>query len=341
MSDQLLRTLIYLEKDLRAESPALAQILDDLKAQRITSEEALKWVTVVAKEDTNVGTALERAASKLTETHLMAHNPTNRMPRLNPLYEAALIERAQFDGDIPEARQGPLPVGIAPAVPVKTDARSPIAVGRMLASAAAEMQQQIRQHENIRVKAIAASVEGLQQVAKHGALLVQQSQKEDVALMLHGSPETDHPEYRRGQLPALYTAVLPTGKELSGLTKKEAQEATWATIATSQGRRSATPMIRDGVRQRLTKAGFTIRMVETPIETTPPASTATWMISIAARDSLQPNFSFFDMASMALAAELLAKLQEKTPRGMRLEVTPAAKLTDRVVGWCGKLFEEV
>jgi hypothetical protein len=65
------------------------------------------------------------------------------------------------------------------------------------------------------------------------------------------------------------------------------------------------------------------------------------MISIAARDSLQPNFSFFDMASMALAAELLAKLQEKTPRGMRLEVTPAAKLTDRVVGWCGKLFEEV
>lgn len=60
--------------------------------------------------------------------------------QLNPIYQALIAERLQFDGDIPELRTGPLPEGGMPAVPVKTSSRSLVALGSQLETASERVQ---------------------------------------------------------------------------------------------------------------------------------------------------------------------------------------------------------
>ena len=53
----------------------------------------------------------------------------------NPMFRAAIAERASIDGDVPEFRDAnePLPVeGFRPAISVVTDSLNPILVGLML-----------------------------------------------------------------------------------------------------------------------------------------------------------------------------------------------------------------
>jgi len=110
-------------------------------------------------------------------------------------------------------------------------------------------------------------------------------------------------------------------------------------VATSQGRRSVTPTIREGITQSLTKLGFEITSRD-PVEgNETPCAFATWSVDISGRESLSPNFSFFDIAAMSLASGLVDKLQQKTARSLILEVAPMHQISERTVGWCGRLYE--
>ena len=66
--------------------------------------------------------------------------------QLNPIYEAYLKERLQYDGDIPELRTGPLPEGATPAIPVVTDAMNPVLIGWLLTQAAEQIQHLLSQN---------------------------------------------------------------------------------------------------------------------------------------------------------------------------------------------------
>ena len=65
------------------------------------------------------------------------------LPQMNPLAQAAIAERLQFDGDIPELRTGPAPAGVTPALSVHTNARSPVAIGQMMQQASDRMSEQL------------------------------------------------------------------------------------------------------------------------------------------------------------------------------------------------------
>jgi len=333
----LLDALASLEKEVTEESPALGQILADARDKKIEVTEAVRWIMQISEEDPKARAALEKAAEKLPEPQLSTHNPTNKLPRINPLVEAGLIERAQLDGDMPELRSGPILKGQLPSVPVDTTARNPVVVGRMLAAAALETQTQLDTHERKRLQGITADPAVLKVMADHGMAVV----KPDVALDIakFGNVGTDLSGYRRGQLPALAKTAKPSGAELAVLNRKETQEATWAAVATSQGRRSVSPVIRDGIIQALTRLGFDVTPRD-PVEGNETScALATWAVDISGRESLSPNFSFFDIAAMALASDLVDKLQDKAPRPLILEVAPMHQINERTVGWCGRLYE--
>lgn len=62
----------------------------------------------------------------------------------NPLWQAELAERLQYDGDVPEARIGPLPPGQMPAIPVLPgDTLSSIFIGTQVYKAAQGLLEQM------------------------------------------------------------------------------------------------------------------------------------------------------------------------------------------------------
>ncbi|MFA6235210.1 MAG: hypothetical protein WC824_13630, partial [Bacteroidota bacterium] len=114
-------------------------------------------------------TELEKFSSgmQIPSTMVMG-SPHGGIPRLNPLYEAQLVERAQFDGDIPELRTGPLPEDVLPAVSVETEAHSPVAIGEMLRIAALDVQEDVLSHQRKLGSSIAeGKLDTLTMVAKH------------------------------------------------------------------------------------------------------------------------------------------------------------------------------
>ena len=126
---------------IRAEIPEVEAILQ----QGGTEESKLLALMGLVQSDPSLVGKLELAASHVTT------KPEDKLdypdlvmegvglPRLNPAYEAYLSERLQFDGDIPELRTGPMPESATPAIPVQTDATSPVALGLLLHEAAERM----------------------------------------------------------------------------------------------------------------------------------------------------------------------------------------------------------
>lgn len=339
MNDRrLIKLLGQLEEDICKDSSVIAQILTDVKSGVIPEEEAARWIMRISEEDPAVKKALTKAASKLPEDKIVARNPTNRLPRLNPLIEAAIAERAQFDGDIPELRTGPLPEGMMPSVAVSSNARNPVAIGVQLQFAAIEMDENIRRHETKRLESISTSTDALQLIPKHGKIVAQEGQNFD--LIRRGSANTDFPTYRRGRLPNLVKTTKPTGTHLATLPHKKQMDATWAAIATSQGRRSVTPTITEEIVALLSKLGFGIT-VRTPKEgNESPSAVAVWSVDISQHYTLHPKFSFFDIVAHALAKTLIGKLKDKAERSLTLEVAPLQQISERKVGWSARLYEK-
>jgi hypothetical protein len=129
----------------------------------------------------------------------------------NLLREGDLIERRQFDGDIPEFRTTPLPPGVHPAVPVRTNSLNPVAVGAQLRKASQDMLEAIRAYQE------------------------------------ENPGEREHPNYRAGSFPAAQDVGEPSMPE----TLSERQEAAFVAMSTTQGRRSATDLLWEAVATQL------------------------------------------------------------------------------------------
>ena len=160
---------------------------------------------------------------KIVEEGLSFENPLGQ-ERLNPMYEANLAERLQFDGDVPELRSGALPKGNRPAVPVETQSQNPALIGAELKQASQEVQD----------------------------LLNLVDHNEDSTEL---SPMSDPQGYERGQFPTPRKA-----QELSilGMTQTEKKENAWGFISTTQGRNSACPIIENRLKELLEQKGYRV-----------------------------------------------------------------------------------
>ena len=114
----------------------------------------------------------------------------DKLVRLNPMVEAAILERVQFDGDIPEMRSGPMPQGGSPAVPVESTARNPVMLGAMLQAAADEVVQEM----STAVREYSAEAYRLTEGLSETTAL--QVLKDNLP-----APPTGVPGYEAGQLP--------------------------------------------------------------------------------------------------------------------------------------------
>jgi len=327
------------------ESPEMGAVLND---REMTQEQKMTRVIEMMRQDPSLEGKISEAARK-TDPGLslgipveskgfpassIMDSPHGGLPRLNPLYEAALIERAQFDGDIPELRSGPLPERVLPSVSVDTDARDPVALGEMLRIASEDVGEDVRVHQ----KKLAAIAEGklstLGRVAKHGELVTQQSGE----MALNNSAATDLAVYRRGEIPKPVKVATPNGGALSLMTDKDRRTHAWKFLSTTQGRRTAVCIIRDLVLNQLNNAGMGLEGREfDPKGTGKIVASFKWSVNLGGPGSANPAFSFIDTASKVLAGGLLKA--EKTAIPFYLEVVSIDQLESRIVGWAARLVE--
>lgn len=191
--------------------PEITEVLEKAKAGEMTEAEAMTALTNLVLTNPDIGSKLEAQARKsfttayerdpvkektaLATVERGEGPPVNlwedrteegKNPRLNPLYEAALLERLQFDGDAPELRGGPIAPGVEPAVPVDTEARSPAAIGSMMQQASDEVAEEV----GVKQREWARQVEGEFPLAR-------KLTAEELAVVLSkGDPHPDLPHWR-------------------------------------------------------------------------------------------------------------------------------------------------
>jgi hypothetical protein len=339
----------YFEK-LSERAPALREILDQAKAGVLDDQEALMAMIEVISKDPTLKFDLETITHEfLKPIDPPKANPSKPeitfqgergLPGLNPLYEAALIERAQFDEDMPELRFGPLRSGVAPAVAVDTKARHPAAIGVMMREASEKIRSAVDVHEDKRRKQIEAVASGsdVDLMAKHGEIVARSNM--DVAMETYGSSSTDLPEYKRGQIPAPVKIATPSGSALMAMPPEERRAHAWKFLSTTQGRRTATGVIREQVAKALRDKGYEVREREHESKVTEaPLAHYEWTISLSGPGSTQDSFSVIDVAARALAHGLQQKIAGLSTKNLTLEVISINLVDLRSVGWAARVLE--
>lgn len=322
--------------------PEMSRILSDLKTGKMSEEEALLQLMDYTKKHPEIITDIMNPEMAEASNNALFKSKEHGLPRLNPLVEGALIERVQFDDDIPELRTGHLPEGVKPAVSVKTTARDPVAIGKMLNTASNRVMKQIKEHEEERRQALTTNPDLIKSMISQAAL-VKLTHEEAMEVALHGSAETDLPEYQRGVIPAPMRSRRPSGSALAKMTPQERKEKAFKFFSTTQGRRSAIPVIRELIAIRLQGEGLEVEEQEFDPKDTQPLMLIAfhqWSVMLGGEKSTQATFSVIDVAASVLAKVLIKQLQEKKFEAGKviLEVVPVNEVDTRVVGWAARLL---
>jgi len=377
MNEQVFAALSALLGRVIKDAPELETVLDRAKAGEITENEAMtEMLTAIRNNPKLEQNLLQMAQSSMVpgaagdgtldisgdpRAEWLVQLKPGGLPQLNPLFEGYLIERSQFDGDMPELRTGRLTEGVAPAVSVDTKARNPALIGSMMETASEKVQNDIDTHESERLalinrvasddeagrprkqlEAITGSEEDLALVKRHSTTIAKAAAGASVDVLLHGSPETDHPSYRRREVPAPVKVKRVGGSALAKMTDKEKREGAWKFLSTTQGRRTAVTIIRELVAEELEKKGITTTERNYDKKRDVPVILAhhEWTIQLSGPGSTQASFSLIDMAAKALAIKLSQELPKDHPPDMILEVNTVDTIADRKVGWAARLLPE-
>lgn len=357
------------------ESPHLGEIMDRAKEGEIDLQQALTEMFSFIKENPELEQKILGMQTTLTaagdigadlssdpRAEWLVQLKEDGLPQLNPLFEAHLIERSQFDSDMPELRTGPLAEGVEPAVSVDTKAKSPALLGKMLETASKKTGKKIEKHERERreliqevaeadengvgrrpmLEAINANEGDLSLVKKHGATIAQAADGMPVAALLHGSPETDHPDYKRREIPKPMKVSRVRGSTLLKMTEEEKRKNAWKFLSTSAGRRTAVGIIRELIAVHLEEKGFDVieRDYDKKLKNVTILSHHEWTVQLGGPRSTQSSFSLIDMAAKALAINLVRNLPPDSHFPMILEVDTVDTLADREVGWAARLLPE-
>jgi len=330
------------------EYPVLKQVIDQAKAGDLSEQDALRCMNEIMMADPGLAKRFQDAAREalkgleratpLDHGGLIVHKARG-LPRLNPQVEAALIERAQYDDDIPELRTGSMPRGVMPAVPVQTDVRNPAALGKMLTEASQQIADKVAVQEPERQKLITQVAQG----STDAWALIEQSghaltkgQAED--LLFDGkNPAVDIPEYRRGHIPTQVAVAQPSGSALLAMTPAEQRMGAWKFLSTTQGRRTALASLTELAEVKLRGEGFEVQVRPfEPGAREPVLAAHEWSIQIDGPGATQAAFSLIDVAAIAIAKGLASKVQRRGR--VILEVTTVNTVDIRSVGWAGRLL---
>lgn len=364
MSDDVeARFLDAIEKfgaDVIENNPEIKEVLDRFWHEEIDTKEAIKEVWRVMAKSPGRESELERAMFDAfgiePRSTDLAHFPEREkmlerwgfdeedlvfVPNedrpdykmLHPLLMGMIVELLQFDGDIPELRTGKLPEGGSPAVPVKTRARSPVAVGAMLRTASQEVAHELAAAQEEHDQKVAKMIDTIGGTGEATTGLVRQETERGVAV----------PGYAPGSKAAIREVAAPTGAELAQMPFEERQELAHRALTSTQGRRSAAPLISQTVLDALHERGYTaVRPADEGEDVGIPFAEVEWTMMIdGGQGERNPNFNFIDTAARALSAKLTRELSGNASRytALRLVVSCINTVAERRVGWRASLHE--
>lgn len=316
--------------------PEVGEILARARAGEVVEIEAMKMLMEKVQE-LDIASNIEEVASEALAPIQDHGNPLDiegpepplvttserGVQSLNPLVEAAIAERVQFDGDVPELRQGPLPQGATPAVPVDTKTRNPVALGVMLDTASQEVHQEIQEA-----------------VQNHVNLLQDLSWDESTALeSMKGLPPVPSgvEGYEAGKVPAFRVVKEPSGSEMALMPEEQKQQSAWKAISTTQGRRSALQAIEEMLLVGLIEEGFDIPS-RPPHPVKEVSIHATWSMAISGQRDMQSNFNFIEVAARSLLRQITEQARKKgLPSDPFLEVQAVNTVDIRQAGWSARI----
>jgi len=362
MEKEALQALSTLFGHTIKENPKLLKIMDDAKNKIITEAEAMDQMMALVQSDPELSQKLMGHASKdlsplredqipigpaqsgVGDPNTPFYSRPGSLPGINPLYTGRIVERLQFDNDIPELRTGPKEIGRPSAVGVDSNARNPVALGMMINQAEKELGVEVDALEMKRRKQIEGVADGsMKNVAlmrQHTALIAKHGTDAAKEMMLYGSADTDHPEYRRGSVPAPRSISFPEASKLLQMPGRDARDAAWKMLSSTQGRRTGLTAVRGIIISHLASKKISVRWREFDKATPPDHIKAShkWRVSITGAQNLQAGFSILDTAGKALAANLVRQMEgQHIPKDLTLEITPVNQIADREVGWAARL----
>ena len=314
-------------------TPGAESVIDDIRMGRLDPQKAmLQLAEVLAKA--GHGEALVKASSKLTDMYnlrsevneegqhvVMKHD--NTMLMMNPIMEAALKERASIDGDVPEARTGPMLKGGAPAVPVLTDSLDPVVVGYQLEQAAKQVQQEIaaaiEDHDDLCTRLL-TKIEAETPADQRTTAL-------EIAKKNLPAAPTGVKGYEAGKRAVARPAVSVPVAALADLNPAERRFYSYRAFATTQGRVSLNTVIQKGVIEYLQHHGIEARTGDPDHES---AVMSKWLMVVWGADDMSDGFNPITTAIHAMCSELMA--QTSHPR-LVVRVTPYHGIADRRFGW--------
>jgi len=325
-------------------NPELAEQVEKIAAEEFHSIRAQSLDTPEAREAVQ---ALKKMPDRqdaisefgMTEEDLVFWPKGTLLPQLHPLVQAAIAERLQFDDDIPELRTGSLPPDAMPAVPVDTTARSPVAIGAQLDQAAQEVRQELDDAQADKAlqvetlhKQLASEPEREAWDSAAGALVKQADVKQEITRVTEGRVGVEG--YEAGKAPAL-RKVEPAN--LATISDEDKQRYAFKTLASTQGRKSAVPVIGSLIEKDLSALGYD---VETAAWTrgVSPIAEAEWAAQIdGGKEGTQANFSSIDVAAKVIGKHLHQRLAGREGK-IVLQVRPVNTVQDRRVGWMAQVI---
>jgi len=314
-------------------TPGAESVIDDIRMGRLEPQKAmLQLADVLAKA--GHGEALVKASSKLTDMYnvrsevnedgqhvVMKHD--NTMLMMNPIMEAALKERASLDGDVPEARTGPMLKDGTPAVPVITDSLDPVVVGYQLEQASKQVQQEIsaaiEDHDNLCTRLLAKIGNETPADQRSTALEIAKKNLPAVPVGVKG--------YEAGKRAVARPAVRVPVATLAELNPAERRLYSYRAFATTQGRVSLNRVIQKGVIEYLQHHGIEARIGDPDHES---AVMSKWLVVVWGADDVADGFNPITTAIHAMSSEIMA--QTSHPR-LFVRVTPYHGIADRRFGW--------
>lgn len=279
----------------------------------------------------------QRALADLNfdEEDLVFHPEGTALPQMHPVVMGYILERLQFDGDIPELRTGDLPLDAMPAVPVKNPSRDPVTLGYQLEKGAKEVREELDEARRERAGKLNAIGEALEQAEASGTAVAQRKAKSEFVAVSEGRVGVEG--YKAGHKAALRKVSTPSGAEIAQMNQELRQKYAHKALTSTQGRASAVPVIGAMVQASLAEKGYQVTLNGPESLMEDSAAEAEWTASIAhVVDSTQPGFAFIDTAAKAMAAMLAKDLGSPVGR-ILLHVETINEVSRRRVGWRSKV----
>ena len=328
-------------RGMRETDPDIGDILDKAKLGEISESTAMAMLMETVMSNPETAVRFRSVMLKATAPLRSVDGGATKQP-FNPLVHGAIVERVQFDGDIPEMRSGPIARGVSPAVPVNTHGvTNPVAIGMMLGKASDKVQKQLNVASSTLASNINDAIESdpnaIAIIRRHGEMV---SAMDDASVVMAGTRDTDPDGYRRGEAPKLVTVARPTGSSLLRMTDSQRREMAWKFLSTTQGRVSAVNEIKLSIISFLSSRGVVAvsRDFDPSAPRTQPLSYTEWSVAMGGQGSIQPSFSLISVSATVMANRLLSGLGENKPNKCCIEVEPLNHISDREVGWMSRLM---